>query len=223
MNKIGAETRRPGVLLASPELEEIQAIMPMDVADRERLKNDIKKNGMRDPIKIYTDVDGRPLVLGGWNRLQIALELGVEEIAVDIYDGTSEERRELVVADNLNRRQLTSEQKRNLVRYLYKQDPEQSARAVSKKTGADHKTVQKVKRDMVRRGEIPHVLKVIDAKGRKQPAVKHELAKSTSTPSRINKADVKRLIQQYIIKSRDPKKAVQELKSIIEQIADSLG
>ncbi len=208
IKKIGETVKRPGSLQASPELVEIQALMPMEPEDLERLRNDIRKNGIRDHLKIYTDrKTGLDLVLGGWNRLQIALELGTAEIKCDIYEGSAAERRQLVVDDNLSRRHLSAEQKRALIRYFLKQEPGTSARTVAKKTGTDHKTASRVRDDMLSRGEIPHVEKVTDTRGRQQPvkkaAQKPEPA-AAPIPAGPLLADVKSLILKYIQSQKDP-------------------
>jgi len=233
IKKTGETIKRPAMLQASPELVEIQALMPMDPADRERLKQDIRNNGIRDPLKIYTDKNGRALVLGGWSRLQIAQELGIDEIKADVYDGTPAERRELVINDNLNRRHLTAEQKRNLIRYFFKQDPRQSARTVAKKTGTDTKTVTAVRRDMESRVEIPHVKEIrgSDGKKYKRAAVEAPRRVESITSPRADKitqgkAEIispidigaRTAIEKFINKytGRDRKKAKERLKRFID-------
>lgn len=142
IKKIGESIKRPQALQASPELIEIQALMPIDPLDKERLKKDIKENGIRDPLKVYQK-NGQWYILGGYNRQQIALELGIDTLPVQEYEGTPDERRDLVINDNLNRRHLTSEQKTKLIRYFLKQDPGQSDRIIGKKTGTHHSTVSR--------------------------------------------------------------------------------
>jgi ParB-like chromosome segregation protein Spo0J len=154
------------LLEPSPELLEVQNLMPMDASDRNRLKEDIEQSGIiRDPIKVYKD--GRKfMILGGFNRWTIAVELGFETVPVEIYRVTEEVRKELVIKDNLNRRHLTSDQKRNLIAYFLKEDPSRSNREIAKKTGIDHKTVEPVRRQLEAGGEIPHLktIKGMDGK-----------------------------------------------------------
>ena len=80
------------LLEPSPELLEVQNLMPMDSSDRNRLKEDIEQSGIiRDPIKVYKE--GRKfMILGGFNRWSIAVELGLETVPVEIYRVTEEER-----------------------------------------------------------------------------------------------------------------------------------
>jgi hypothetical protein len=92
--------------------------------------------------------------------------------------------RECVVALNLHRRHLTAEQKRDVIAKLLKRDPEASDRKIAKSVNVDNKTVAKVRADLERREEIPHVETRADSKGRKQPSKKTERDKHpTTTPS----------------------------------------
>jgi hypothetical protein len=50
--------------------------------------------------------------------------------------------------------------------------PSKSDRQIAKFIGVDHKTVGKIRREAEARGEIPHVEKRTDTKGRSQPAKK---------------------------------------------------
>jgi len=145
------------VLEPSPELVEVQALMPIDPADRERLKEDIAQGGIRDAIKVYKN-GSKYYILGGYNRWRIAQELGISTVPVEIYHIGPEERRDLVIKDNLNRRHLTREQKQRLIAYFLKQNPEQSNRAIAEKTGSDDKTVGKVRKQLESGAEIPQLV-----------------------------------------------------------------
>ena len=157
------------VLEPSPELVEVQALMPIDPADRERLKEDISKDGIRDAIKVYKN-GNKYLILGGYNRWRIAQELGIKTVPVEIYHLTEEERRDLVIKDNLNRRHLTREQKQRLIEYFLKKEPEQSDRVIAKKTSSDHKTVGTIRNKLQSTGEIPRLEKRIGLDGKSRKA-----------------------------------------------------
>jgi len=177
MKKIGSGVKSPRALQAAPELIEIQALMPIDPADRERLRADIRESGeVRDALKVYRDRrSGDLLILGGYNRWQIALELELSSVPVDEYEGTPAARRELVVKDNLNRRHLTGEQKRDLIRYFLKQDPAQSNKAIAHKTGTTKETVKAQRAKLETGGEIRPLGKVTGRDGKqytKTPAKK---------------------------------------------------
>ncbi len=144
----------------SPELIDVQALMPIDPADRERLKEDIAKDGIRDAIKVYKN-GNKYYILGGYNRWRIAQELNISTVPVEVYHISPEERRDLVIKDNLNRRHLTRDQKQKLIEYFLRLEPEKSDRAIAKKTGSDHKTVGSVRRELESTGEIPQLNKRI--------------------------------------------------------------
>ena len=93
---------------------------PLSGKDYERLKEDIRKRGIIDPLicdKSFT-------LLTGHNRLRIALELGLKEIPVrKIKSGLNpEDEKKFLVLDNLLRRQLTAKQKESLILEFYKDE-----------------------------------------------------------------------------------------------------
>src|SRR5262245_43243027 len=79
------------------------------LTDRERadLRADIELRGVVVPVV----VDEQLAVLDGHNRLEIAAELGLAEVPIDIHPGlTDEEKRDLAMSLNLKRRHLTAEE-----------------------------------------------------------------------------------------------------------------
>ena len=151
-------------LMSEPELRE--------------LGEDIKaRSGLTSPIAVVEQGDDL-IVLDGRNRLDAMELVGItldwknyERICpllqiipkeVDPY--------EYVIAANLRRRHLTSEEKRDLIAKVLKAKPEASNAAVAKQVKADDKTVAKVRGELESRSEIPNVNIRTDSKGRKQPA-----------------------------------------------------
>jgi len=181
-------------LQPSPELLEVQSFLPISAEDRERLKKDIEKSGeIRDPIKIYFDKEGNPLILGGFNRWHIAQELGWQFAPCEVMEVAAKERRELAIMDNLARRHMTREQKQKIVEMFLKNDPVQSNRVISKKTGVDDKTVGKIRQQLEATAEIPQLEKRAGADGRVRKAepvkpVKPE-KKSTAEFPQLDKED----------------------------------
>ncbi len=167
-------------LTPSRELEELQGLMPIDPEDKKRLIEDIKKNGVRDPIKVYSDEEGNLYILGGYNRWSIAKECGTKTVTVQIYKGTKQEYKDLVINDNLNRRHLTREQKENLIKYFIKKDPAQSNRAIAKKAKVDDKTVAKKRKELEAGAEIPHVKKVKGQDGKEYKKPEKKAVKETN-------------------------------------------
>jgi hypothetical protein len=177
----------------------------MSEADLRVLGEDIKKNGLREPIAIYRDDVSQYSLLDGRNRLDAMELVGVQfelalvkgrrerssywDLTLPNYDGfdtptlpINEETDDpygYVISANIHRRHLTVEQKRELIGKLLKADPTKSDRAIAKTTKTDHKTVASVRAKKERRGEIPHVKTRTDTKGRKQPAEKRKAAKKS--------------------------------------------
>jgi ParB-like chromosome segregation protein Spo0J len=194
----------------SPELIEVQALMPIDPADRERLKEDIAKDGIRDAIKVYKN-GNKYYILGGYNRWRIAQELGITSVPVEIYHISEKERRDLVIKDNLNRRHLTRDQKQKLIEYFLRLEPEKSDRAIAKKTGSDHKTVGSVRRELESTGEIPQLGKRvgIDDKVRLSKINKSNISKKdVETPKKIKSSEVANLILEGAFDYYDLRKLI---------------
>ncbi|MGB9848826.1 MAG: ParB N-terminal domain-containing protein [Moorellaceae bacterium] len=68
--------------------------------EREKIKKSIEANGIRDPLKVLPDYT----VIAGHVRLEIAKELGIEKVPVEVWDIPPEEAEYLLVADNEERR-----------------------------------------------------------------------------------------------------------------------
>jgi len=163
----------------APELEAVQHLMPMSADDREALRESIKKDGIREPLRGYS-VGMTFYVLSGFNRLSIARELNAEarkaarEAAKEA--GASDEaadeaavkavvpfplvktetietddREAFAVAENVARRHLSLEDKRNLAAYYLEKFWETSNAAIAKKCTLSDKTIQDVRNEMVAR------------------------------------------------------------------------
>jgi ParB-like chromosome segregation protein Spo0J len=137
----------------------------MNEAELKKLAEDIKKFGLRNPI--VRDATGS--ILDGRNRLA-ACELVGATPRFQEYKGN--EPVAFVISANIHRRHLDAKQKRELVAKLLKLYPEKSNRQIATVTKVDHKTVGVERRKKEGRGEIPHVAKRADTKGRNQPASK---------------------------------------------------
>lgn len=180
-------------LQPSPELLEVQTFLPISAEDRERLKKDIEKSGeIRDPIKIYFDKEGNPLILGGFNRWHIAQELGWQFAPCEVMEVAPKERRELAIMDNLARRHMTREQKQKIVEMFLKNDPAQSNVMVAKKTGVDDKTVGKVRQQLEATSEIPRLDKRKGADGKERKAAIEKPIK----PNKASTSEIPRLKEQ---------------------------
>jgi hypothetical protein len=92
---------------------------------------------------------------------------------------------EYVIAENITRRQLTGEQKRELISKLLQAKPAMSDRAIGEMAKADHKTVGKQRSRLEQTGEIPQLAKIIGAdnksRSRPKPAPRKGTIKITGT------------------------------------------
>lgn len=174
----------------SPELEAVEHLMPMSDSDRERLKADIEASGeIRDPLKVYVNAKDQVLILCGKNRFEIARELGWPTVPIEILTGLSKkQKQELVINDNLSRRQLTSEQKRVLAAYMLRLDPKSSNVIIAKKSGTTDKTVGKIRKQMEAGKKIRTVVKVL---GQDKRFRKAKLAPRSKINLGISEVDLK--------------------------------
>jgi site-specific DNA-methyltransferase (adenine-specific) len=83
---------------------------------------------------------------------------------------SDEERIAFVVTSNVQRRKLSSAQRRDIVAEALRRLPSLSDRRLALMSGVDGKTVAAVRGELVRRAEIPHVEARADTLGRQQPA-----------------------------------------------------
>lgn len=210
---------KPSDIQISPELKEVQSMMPMSQEDYQRLKASIEKDGLRENLKGYQDKTGTFYLLSGWNRLEIAKELGWKTVPIDVIEGpeSQEERKLYAISENLDRRHLTSEQKRELVRFYLRLNPEESDREVSKKTGVSHPTVSKLREEEISRGKIFHVEKK-DSLGRK--VGKKKLPKtSQNQSSKTSRSSLVILPKERLKDLKNEKKRLEgELKRIEKEI-----
>ncbi|MCB1179652.1 MAG: ParB N-terminal domain-containing protein [Leptospiraceae bacterium] len=104
---------------------------PLDKETYERLKKDIDDRGIIDPLII----DENLTLLTGHNRLTIALELNLPEIPVRKVSNISEQEKfKLMGLDNLLRRQLTPEERKDFIKEFYKEDLEKENRGGNRKS-----------------------------------------------------------------------------------------
>jgi hypothetical protein len=185
----------------------------IDEAEKLALGQDIVKNGLASPIGVTlvknnpTLIDGRNRLdameaVGLRVKLERTIngtwKLLVEEKLEDgrwvgkAIAGQAGATVTVVPADrviayiasvNLHRRNMTMEQRRDLAAALFKEDPAQSNRAVAALVKIDHKTAGSIRQELERRGEIPHVDKVVDSKGRQQPTSRPKASEPVTEPT----------------------------------------
>ena len=160
-----------------------QFLPDLTVDEFAALKKSIADTGMGYAV-IY-DEDGN--ILDGHNRVRAWKELVREGKAVgeeftDVRKGLTEaEKVALVLSLNLDRRHLTSVQKRDVIARVLFADPERSDRQVAKDIGVSHTTVSSVRDEAEQRGQIGHVAKTTDTLGREQPRKEPNNARNPKT------------------------------------------
>jgi ParB-like chromosome segregation protein Spo0J len=145
-------------LLPDPTAEEYAA-----------LKESIRVFGVKEAVVV--DENGE--VLEGRQRLKICGELKITDFPVRIEAGlTEEQKRHLVLSLNVNRRALTTAQKREIVKRELQRTPDISNRWLAEICGVDHKTVAEVRRELEAGGELPHLTALRGKDGKTQRATK---------------------------------------------------
>ena len=195
--KTGSQPLSPDACEISPELLAVQDLMPISAEDREALRESIKRDGIREPLRGYwgKDESGKRVffVLSGFNRLEIAKELKLATVTVEAVE--TDDREAFAIDENRARRQLSLDDKRRLAAWILERHPEKSNRQIAEQAGIDDKTAGKIRqvlegrseipnagkvREALKgRAEIPHVEKRTDSKGRKQAAIKQKGTKNT--------------------------------------------
>jgi len=178
------DMRAPQALHPAPEMEDIQAILEMNPVDYNLLKQDIKKNGIRQALIIY-EHDGTDYIIAGFNRWKIALELKLDIVPVEYFQGDKNARRHYAIIENLSRRHITKEQRVLLARHLpakvqakiFKQSERQAKRDKAiVKTAA--KRAQEDGRD------FPTVQDVVEVKQEQRKTTKQKDSDKMSPPPR---------------------------------------
>jgi hypothetical protein len=101
------------------------------------LREDIRQHGQLVPILI--DEDG--VIIDGHNRNAICLELGLKPKYEVLSDLSEQDKWNTALRLNNNRRQLTPEQKRELIRTELHRDRERTDRQIASLLGVDARTV----------------------------------------------------------------------------------
>lgn len=130
------------------------------------LKADIAERGVMVPVEF--DEFGN--VLDGHHRLRACKELGITDYPKVVRAGLSEEgKRTHARKLNMLRRQLTREQRQELIRQQLRETPERSDNSIAKDLGVDHKTVSSQREELEATWEIPKLDRTIGADGKVRP------------------------------------------------------
>lgn len=185
-------------------------VMPaLSDKEYEALKGNIKKNDVLVPV-IY-DENGN--IIDGFHRVQICKELDIEDWpSITITNLNEVEKRSLARKLNSARRQLSQEQKRELIKDQLKDTPEWSNRRIADMLGVGHKTIIKYRKELEESGEIPQLNKLESADDKKRPAEKK--SKTIINPTEDNREITEQLIEESA--KEEDKKAEKELDKIMQ-------
>ena len=125
---------------------------PLPPDQYEALRQNIAVNGVLVPILVDSDGPKRRIIDGN-HRKEIADELGYDCPEV-VHEGDDEELRTLARALNLARRQLTTDQKRQVIADQIRETPDRTNRWVAKMLGISHPTVASVRAEMESVGKV---------------------------------------------------------------------
>jgi hypothetical protein len=135
------------------------------------LRDNIAVHGVLVPILVDSDGPRREIIDGNY-RKAIADELGYDCPEIVQPNLTDEEKRTLARALNLARRQLSTEEKRQLVADQLHETPDRSNRWVGKQLGVHHATVATVRAEMQATGQIIQLERTVGEDGKARPAIK---------------------------------------------------
>ena len=149
----------------------------MSEAKLRELSEDIKAHGLKNRIIFWAPAPGEgKMLLDGRNRLD-ALELaGLPTNNVQcttLYGNHGVDPYAYALSANYHRRDLTDEQRREVIAGVLKAKPELSDREIGRQLKADHKTIAKVRAEKEATGEVSPVGKRVGADGKaRKPAAK---------------------------------------------------
>ena len=193
-------------------------VMP-DMAQEEydALKEDIAERGVMIPIEF--DEDGN--VLDGHHRLKICGELDITDYPKVIRSGMNEaEKRTHARKLNMARRQLSREQRRELIRGQIKETPEMSDRQIAKILGVSNSTVSLARWELVNSGQVCESHTSTGADGKEYRRHKENVDKYALFTSDEIKA-----VRSYIKSISDIDEATQArdmLKDFAQDVSESL-
>jgi len=136
------------------------------------LRDNIAVNGVLMPIVVDSDGPVRGIIDGNY-RKKIADEFGYDCPEIVQPDLDEDEKRTLARALNLARRQLSREQKRELIADQLCESPDRSNRWVAKQLGVHHATVASVRAVLETNGQIDAGSERLGNDGKVQPARKN--------------------------------------------------
>lgn len=164
-----------------------QVMPPLTADEYAELKSDIEQRGVMVPI----EYDEHGNVLDGHHRLQICAELGITDFPTVIREGmTEEEKRTHARKLNMARRQLSREQRRDLILDEALEHPEKSDRQIAKELSVSPTTVGTVRAQAASEGQVSKLDTSTGADGKQYPR------QVERKPTPVTDDEVNRLFQE---------------------------
>jgi hypothetical protein len=117
---------------------------PLSMEEETGLRESIREHGVLQPVL----ADEHGVIIDGYNRARLAEELGVK-FQQKIVRGLSEDAKtDLAFRQNMARRNLTSQQKREVIRAYLTVRPDATDRAAGHVLGVHHQTVGNVRAEL---------------------------------------------------------------------------
>lgn len=101
----------------------------------DELADDIKKNGLINPLQVHDNGDGTFQLIAGFRRYKALQKIGATEAPVTIYRGLSESARRMInISENLQRQSLSPIEEAEAIVRLFPSEvsPEEVATALNK-------------------------------------------------------------------------------------------
>ena len=189
-----ATKARPSKRTKKPVYEPVIKLPALSYEQFVALRDNISVNGVVVPILVDCDGPKRKIIDGNY-RKQIAEELGYDCPEIVHLKIPEEEKRTLARALNLSRRQLTQEQKRELVADQIEETPERSNRWIAKQLGVHHATVGAVRGELQSVGQVAELDRRTGKDGKLYPAAKPLPVVTRSEAERRSRMNATTLIQ----------------------------
>ena len=152
-DKVGVPRKKSTKLLDSLKIDpDLEKLLPPTTAQEDKAhKRAIQKEGVLHPLI----ADEQGVLIDGIRTYKVCRELNIRDVWVVTLPGlTDEEKRHKRLALNVNRRQLTRKQQRELLRQELLRNPAISSGHLARIIGCSHNTVQKVRDVMIANGQI---------------------------------------------------------------------
>jgi predicted transcriptional regulator len=183
----------------------------MENDDLIKLDNDIRANGLREPITLYEGkiLDGRNRYLASKMLRCGFMRTHFRELLCD------KDPMAFVISANIHRRHLTAEKKRELLATLIKIDPGKSNRQIAEEAKVSHHTVGEVREGLEATGQVAQLDATTGKDGKKRKTKgKGGKGKEKETVTYAQVTDAKTATNAYSVLEEHLLDALQDLKDL---------